>query len=44
MLGDIKIQDKLAPVIECGRDTIPCFAASKFVPTVLMVVDWIWFF
>ena len=31
--GDIKIEDKLAPVIECGRDTIPCFAASKFVPT-----------
>jgi hypothetical protein len=30
--GDIKIEDKLAPVIECGRDTIPCFAASSFVP------------
>ncbi|MDQ3141359.1 MAG: cohesin domain-containing protein [Bacteroidota bacterium] len=30
--GDLKIEDKLPPIIECGRDTIPCFYASTFVP------------
>lgn len=30
--GNITIEDKLAPIIECGKDTIPCFAASSFVP------------
>ena len=30
--GNITIEDKLAPVLECGKDTIPCFAASSFVP------------
>lgn len=30
--GDLKIEDKLPPVIQCGLDTIPCFAASAFVP------------
>lgn len=30
--GDLKIEDKLPPVIECARDTIPCFLASTFTP------------
>ena len=30
--GDIKIEDKLAPTLQCGRDTIPCFAVSTYVP------------
>jgi len=30
--GDILVEDKLAPVIECRRDTIPCFFASQLRP------------
>lgn len=30
--GDILVEDKLAPVIECRRDTIPCFFAINFHP------------
>ncbi len=30
--GDILVEDKLPPVIECRRDTIPCFFAINFHP------------
>lgn len=30
--GWAKIEDKLPPVIECSRDTIPCFVASTYAP------------
>lgn len=30
--GYAKIEDKLAPIIYCKRDTIPCFIASTYAP------------
>ncbi|HRG34400.1 MAG: hypothetical protein JNK69_04865 [Saprospiraceae bacterium] len=30
--GTLVVEDKLPPVIECRRDTIPCFAAATFTP------------
>jgi hypothetical protein len=33
--GFAKIEDKLAPVIDCRPDTIPCFLASSWVPGVV---------
>ncbi len=30
--GNAVIEDKLAPTVYCGRDTIPCFIASTYAP------------
>ncbi|NOT35750.1 MAG: HYR domain-containing protein [Saprospiraceae bacterium] len=33
--GDLIVEDKLPPVITCKSDTVPCFFASKSVPSVV---------
>ncbi len=33
--GDLVVEDKLAPIIICKSDTVPCFFASKNKPTVI---------
>ncbi|MBK9270206.1 MAG: HYR domain-containing protein [Saprospiraceae bacterium] len=38
--GDILVEDKLAPVIHCGRDTIPCFFASQLKPAHYDACGW----